>query len=118
MAWIEDEHGHVLLVKQRAGLKLWALPGGKVRAREALGDALVREIREETGRKVRSAIPCGFYDRHEKSNLTVLFRVVLREGKAAAISTPEIETVEFRGSLPRNSTPSLRFFWTRMQKGH
>ena len=31
MAWIENEFGDVLLLKQVRGNKLWTLPGGKVR---------------------------------------------------------------------------------------
>jgi ADP-ribose pyrophosphatase YjhB (NUDIX family) len=30
MAWIEDSHQKILLVRQAAGLKLWTLPGGEV----------------------------------------------------------------------------------------
>jgi len=34
MAWIENEFGHLLLVRQAAGSRLWTLPGGKVRLKE------------------------------------------------------------------------------------
>jgi len=115
MAWIEDASGKVLMVKQHRGRKLWALPGGKVRATESLVDALRREIREETGLRMIRATPCEFYDRAEKSNLTVLFRVHVREGKLAAKTTDEIESIAFRDALPRNSTPSLLHFWPRLR---
>lgn len=113
MAWIEDASGKVLMVKQHRGRKLWALPGGKVRERESLVDALRREILEETGLRIIRATPCEFYDRPEKSNLTILFRVHVREGKLAAKNPDEIESISFRGTPPRNSTPSLLHFWTR-----
>ncbi len=116
MGWIEDAFGKVLMVKQRRGRKLWTLPGGKVRAREALADALVREILEETGLKARSVTACDFYDRHEKANLTILFRVTLREGITKILHDEEIEAIAFRASPPKNSTPSLLFFWDRQRR--
>lgn len=44
------EDGRVLLLNQDTGAgRSWSLPGGKVEEGEALRDALVREMREETG---------------------------------------------------------------------
>ena len=49
MAWIEDAEQKVLLVRQAVGLRLWTLPGGKVKRGESLVKALRRELYEETG---------------------------------------------------------------------
>ena len=43
MAWIEDSDQNVLLVRQAGGLKLWTLPGGKVKRGESLVKALKRK---------------------------------------------------------------------------
>jgi len=44
------EDGRVLLLDQDTGTgRSWSLPGGKVEEGEPLRDALVREMREETG---------------------------------------------------------------------
>jgi ADP-ribose pyrophosphatase YjhB (NUDIX family) len=48
------EEGQILLLKQDTGAgRSWSLPGGKVEEGESLGDALVREMREETGIEVK-----------------------------------------------------------------
>ncbi|MFU2028205.1 DNA mismatch repair protein MutT [Bacillus wiedmannii] len=48
---IEDEK--VLLVKQKVANRNWSLPGGRVENGETLEEAMVREMREETGLEVK-----------------------------------------------------------------
>lgn len=53
-AIVLDDAGRVLVVRRGRppGEGLWSLPGGKVEAGERLADAVVREVREETGLEV------------------------------------------------------------------
>jgi ADP-ribose pyrophosphatase YjhB (NUDIX family) len=112
LAWIQDAFSNVLLVRQSAGRQLWSLPGGKVRASEALAQALRREIKEEIGLTVRSAENLDIFDRPQKSALAVLFRVTLRKGRLQ-IQDGEIQEAAFFGTLPSQATPSARYFWKR-----
>ena len=48
-AVIFDANQRILLVRQGASRQQWEFPGGKVKKREALNDAVVREVLEETG---------------------------------------------------------------------
>ncbi|MDB4957610.1 MAG: hypothetical protein JWO36_5179 [Myxococcales bacterium] len=50
-AFIFDDRGRVLLIErgQPPGEGLWTVPGGKLETSETLAQAVVREIREETG---------------------------------------------------------------------
>src|SRR6516162_11202471 len=73
MAWIEDSDQSVLLVRQARGLKLWTLPGGKVKRGESLVKALKREVHEETGLRVDIGSLLGVLDRHDKDAITLLF---------------------------------------------
>jgi 8-oxo-dGTP diphosphatase len=55
-AVIKDERGRLLLVKRGhdPGAGLWSLPGGRVEPGETDAEALVREMREETGLVVQA----------------------------------------------------------------
>ena len=48
---IKDGSGRLLLIKRghEPGKGLWSIPGGRVEAGESDADAVVREVREETG---------------------------------------------------------------------
>ncbi|MED0872992.1 NUDIX hydrolase [Bacillus mobilis] len=48
---IEDEK--LLLVKQKVANRDWSLPGGRVENGETLEEAMIREMREETGLEVK-----------------------------------------------------------------
>ena len=112
MVWIEDQFGRVLILKQLRGNKLWTLPGGKVRPRESLTDAVRREVLEETGLKIDSVAFVQYFDRPDKGVISFLFRARIKEGNGKiAPKTKEIEAVKFSAVLPRDATPSLRYFW-------
>ncbi|SRR5258708_2163259 len=88
MAWIEDDRGAVLLVRQAVGQKLWTLPGGKVKRNESLERALKREVREETGLGVRAANYFQMYDRPKRGAITILFRVSVQRHAVPCIFLP------------------------------
>ena len=118
MAWIENEFGDVLLLRQTRGNKLWTLPGGKVRQRESLKEALRREVEEEIGLQIQSVSLAGLFDRPQKAAITFLYAARIKGHRDAIVpKRTEIETVKFSSALPGDATPSLRFFWKRRQDG-
>src|SRR3981081_4189823 len=99
LAWIEDDQGAVLLVRQAVGQKLWTLPGGKVKRTESLESALRREVREETGLSVSAIAFRQMYDRPERGAIAILFKVSVQR-QIAQINFP-IEEIADLGFFDR-----------------
>lgn len=102
--------GRVVLVRHRAGSSTYhLLPGGGVRHRETLEDALVREVAEETGLVVRMGRPLLISDtidphgQRHVVNLTFAADVVGGE----ITDTPADERVEAVDLVEPSSLSSL-----------
>jgi ADP-ribose pyrophosphatase YjhB (NUDIX family) len=113
MAWIENSDQNVLLVRQTAGLKLWTLPGGKVKRGESLVKALKREVYEETGLRVQIGSLLGVLDRRDKDAITLLFAALPSKQSTKVKKTQkEIKKVGFQAALPNKASPSAKYFWS------
>ncbi len=109
MAWIENDQGAILFVRQALGRRLWTLPGGKVKRSESLKSALKREVREETGLAVTALRYQQMYDRPKRGTITVLFRVSVRRDSARPhFPAEEIADLGFFDHLP---SPATRNAW-------
>ena len=118
MAWIENQFGDVLLLKQVRGKKLWTLPGGKVRPKEPIEEALRREVEEEIGLKIRTVALVSLFDRPERAVITFLYTTRIKGHHDVFSPNPtEVAAARFSSSLPSDATPSLRFFWKRLREG-
>ena len=75
IAFIRDDRGRVLLVRQTGGpfAGSWLLPGGRAGDDESAVHALVREVREETGLTMTDAIyVTGYRTSGDGYHLTLL----------------------------------------------
>ena len=60
-ACIRDEKGRILLLRRSDGDNLWGFPGGAMELGERASEAVVREVREETGLEVEPVALIGVY---------------------------------------------------------
>jgi ADP-ribose pyrophosphatase YjhB (NUDIX family) len=117
MAWVEDSESRVLLVRQTAGQKLWTLPGGKVRPRESLQEALLREVFEETGLRAEADAWIDIMDRPDRGTIMILYAVKILDEPPLLAShlSEEISHVRYSMKLPKNASPSATYFWNRFR---
>ena len=95
---IEDDQ--ILLLNQDTdGPRTWSLPGGKVEDGETLAQALVREMREETGVEVRPGRLLYLCDHVQAHVVHITFEVERVGGEVGAVEegkdTRPIRGVEF-----------------------
>ena len=89
-----------LLVVQRGnepGAGLWAVPGGRLERGEALADATIRELAEETGLQGRIGPLCGIAERISPAHHVVIhdFWVDLVDPDDEPIAGDDADAVSF-----------------------
>jgi 8-oxo-dGTP diphosphatase len=88
-AVIRDAAGRILLVQRghEPGKGLWSVPGGRIEPGETDEQAVVREVREETGLEVECGSLLGAIERPGLAGTTLVirdYRAVVTGGELAA----------------------------------
>jgi len=101
---IFDEQGRVLLCHRR-DIDIWNLPGGGMESGELPIDAVIREIREETGLEVAVDRLVGVYGKVDKDDL--VFSFVCRIVRGELTETEESSESRYFeiAHLPSNTAP-------------
>jgi mutator protein MutT len=103
-AIIRDAEGRVLL-QRRAEDGRWGLPGGAIEPGEAPAQALVREVWEETGLRVRPERLLGAFGGNER------FRIRYRNGDLIEYTILTFECRVLGGTLAARDGESLELRW-------
>lgn len=98
----------ILLVKQGYGQKFWSLPGGVMEAGEAIDQAAMREVKEETGLDVRLGRLVGVYSKPSERALALTFAGTVVGGELKAAG--EVSEARYfpLASLPSHIRAHLR----------
>lgn len=120
-AIVHDAAGWLLLIQRgtEPGRGRWSLPGGRVEPGETDAEAVVRELREETGLDVRPGELVGSVRRPAPSGVFEIFDYAcaatggsLRAGDDAAdarwVDGTEFDAMERRGELVDELAATLR----------
>lgn len=63
-ACISNSKGEILLQKRSREKEIWGLPGGAVEFGESIEEAVIREVKEETGLNVKVNYLIGVYSKY------------------------------------------------------
>ncbi len=120
-AVIKDDAGRLLLIKRghEPAAGRWSIPGGRIEAGESDVDALVREVREETGLEVAAGRLLGAVQRPGLAGAVVDIRdylAVVTGGELAAgddaadarwVPAAQVALMDARGELTSGLTEAL-----------
>ena len=103
-AIITDKKNRVLLCHRR-DYDLWNLPGGGVEDGESPWDAVVREVKEETGLVVEPIHLTGVYSKSNKNEIIFSFACKIISGQIKLID--EADKIEYFDieKIPKNTVP-------------
>lgn len=103
-AVIFDDEGDVLLCHRR-DLDVWNLPGGALEGGELPDEAVVREVREETGLEVAVERLVGIYGKFNRDEIVFVFECRITKGIPS--TTNETRAIKYfgLGDLPKNTIP-------------
>lgn len=94
-AAIFDEHRRILCVKQNYGSFRWTLPGGALESGEDPISAVIREVYEETGYRVRCGDLVGVYSTPHQDDVVLFFEAYILSRDDDWYSDGEIAAVGF-----------------------
>lgn len=101
------QDGKVLLAMRR-DIDWWNLPGGGMEIGETVEEAVLREVREETGLEVEIVRLVGLYSKPQKQEVVITF--LCRQVGGELMATEESRECRYFSptSLPANTLPKHR----------
>ena len=99
---LTDDHNRVLLCL-RNDINLWNLPGGGVESGEAPWEAVIREVKEETGFDAAVERIIGIYSKPEVDQLVFLYQCKILSGEMQVNSEAREVKYFLQSDIPANT---------------
>jgi len=99
------EGGAILLVKQNYGQGYWSLPGGEMEQGESIEQAVIREVKEETGMDICLGRLIGVYSKPDECGLALTFKGTVVGGALRASNEISEAAYFTTDSLPQHVRP-------------
>ncbi|SRR6266487_2533308 len=100
--------GEKILLAHRRDIDWWNLPGGGMEEGEMVDEALVREVREETGLEVKVEQLLGVYSKPQKQEVVLTFRCSVTGGVLCETEESRECRYFLSRALPSNTLPKHR----------
>jgi 8-oxo-dGTP diphosphatase len=100
-----NEGEAILLVKQKYGREYWSLPGGVMEQGESIEQAVIREVKEETGLDICLSRLIGVYSKPDECGLALTFEGIVVGGALQASSEISEAAYFTTDSLPQHVRP-------------
>ena len=101
-------NGESILLAHRRDIDWWNLPGGGMEAGETVDEAMIREVREETGLKVGVEQLVGVYSKPQKQEVVLTFRCAVIGGTLCETDESRECRYFLPSTLPTNTLPKHR----------
>jgi ADP-ribose pyrophosphatase YjhB (NUDIX family) len=88
------EDNRLLLIRQKEGDQFWGLPGGVVEVGESVDQAVIRELKEETGFDIQISGVVGLYSKPGADALAITFKGNIVGGQRQ-VADGEVQEVGF-----------------------
>lgn len=121
MCMIEDHEGHVLIQnKVNDSYTGITFPGGHVEKKEIFKDAMIREVKEETGLTIKNPYLCGLYHwyKHSIHNIILVYKASEYEGVLHSSDEGEVYWINKEDFLKQPLATGMEYVWDIVHKQH